>query len=145
MRSVAFRRACFTLGATVAVVLTGCGGSGNSGPGAANVVKVSERDFRISAPRRVEAGDVLLSVRNQGPDAHELIVIRADEALPLRADGTTVDEDALEPSTVGVLEPGNPNTDRLLSVHLSPGHYVLICNMAGHYLGGMNTELIVDQ
>ena len=141
---MAFRRVCFTLGAVMAVVVAGCGGSGNSGPRAANVVKISERDFRISSPRRVEAGDVLLSVRNQGPDAHELIVIRADEALPLRADGTTVDEEALEPSTVGVLEPGDPNSDRLLSVHLSPGHYKLICNMAGHYLGGMNADLIVE-
>jgi uncharacterized cupredoxin-like copper-binding protein len=144
MPFAAFRRVCFTLGAVVVVVVAGCG-HGNSGPRSANVVKISERDFRIASPRRIEAGDVLLSVRNQGPDAHELIVIRADAALPLRADGTTVDEEALEPSTVGVLEPGDPNSVRLLSVHLSPGHYELICNMAGHYLGGMNAELIVEQ
>jgi uncharacterized cupredoxin-like copper-binding protein len=132
------------MGAAAVAVVAGCGGSGSSGPRAANVVTISERDFHISSPRRIQAGDVLLSVRNQGPDAHELIVIRTDEALPLRADGTTVDEEALEPSTVGVLEPGDPNSDRLLSVHLSPGHYMLICNMAGHYLGGMNAELVVE-
>jgi uncharacterized cupredoxin-like copper-binding protein len=142
MPAVAFRRVCFTLSAVVAVVVAGCG-PGNSGPRAANVVKISERDFHISSPRRIESGDVLLSVRNQGPDAHELIVVRADKALPLRADGTTVDEEALEPSTLGVLEPGDPNSVRLLSVHLGPGHYVLLCNMAGHYLGGMRARLVV--
>jgi len=26
---------------------------------------------------------------------------------------------------------------------LEPGRYELLCNMAGHYLGGMRTELVV--
>ena len=46
-------------------------------------------------------------VRNRGPVAHELIVVRRGSAgLPLRADGITVDEEALEPLTAGALEPG---------------------------------------
>jgi uncharacterized cupredoxin-like copper-binding protein len=107
-------------------------------------VHVVERDFRISAPSQIQSGDVLLSVRNRGPDAHELLVVRTDAPLPLRRDGTTVDEEAIEPSLAGVLEPGEPNSTRLLSVHLTPGHYRFFCNMSGHYLGGMNTEFVVD-
>jgi uncharacterized cupredoxin-like copper-binding protein len=64
-------------------------------------------------------------------------------ALPLRSDGLTVDEDALERDTVGGLEAGKPGKLRTLRLHLVPGRYVLICNMTGHYLGGMHTALTV--
>jgi uncharacterized cupredoxin-like copper-binding protein len=107
-------------------------------------VQVTVRDFRISAPKRLKAGTVQLSVHNEGPDAHELILIRANGPLPMRADGTTVDEDAVEPSTAGALEPEEPNSVSLLTVDLTPGRYEFICNMAGHYLSGMRSELIVE-
>ena len=48
-----------------------------------------------------------------------------------------------EPRTVSVLEGDHPGTLRLWSVRLAPGRYELLCNMSGHYLGGMSTELIV--
>jgi uncharacterized cupredoxin-like copper-binding protein len=115
-----------------------------SPPVTGDVVRVTERDFRISAPARVAPGDVVLSATNMGPDAHELIVVRAPEgALPLRSDGFTVDEESLDAVIVGALEPGQPGTTRALPVHLAPGRYVLFCNMSGHYLGGMHTELVV--
>ena len=40
-------------------------------------------------------------------------------------------------------EPGRPGAIRELDLRLRPGHYRLICNMTGHYLGGMNRELTV--
>jgi len=105
---------------------------------------VTERDFRLVAPRRANAGDLVLSVRNRGPDAHELIVVRERGArLPLRRDGSTVSEEKLEPITVGTLEPGQPGSIRKLRLHLAPGRYELFCNMSGHYLGGMRTTLVV--
>jgi uncharacterized cupredoxin-like copper-binding protein len=106
-------------------------------------VRVSERDFKISAPRVLPAGDVVLSVDNQGPDDHELIVAREGKKhAPFRADGVTIDEDAVEDSIAGALEPGEPGTRRL-KVHLKPGRYVLFCNMSGHYLGGMDKDVEV--
>ena len=30
-----------------------------------------------------------------------------------------------------------------LVLHLAPGHYVLYCNLEGHYLGGMYAALTV--
>jgi uncharacterized cupredoxin-like copper-binding protein len=110
-----------------------------------SVVHVTERDFQITAPEHVAAGDVELQVRNAGPDRHELIVVRrsSNTPLPLRADGLTLDEDALEASTVGIIEAREPNTVNALQLHLEPGNYVLFCNMAGHYLGGMHTEIAV--
>ena len=111
--------------------------------GSPKVVHVNERDFHISAPKKLSPGDVVLSVKNRGPDDHELIVVKVGRShLPYRPDGLTVDEDAAERSTVGALEPGEPGTRRL-RVSLTPGHYVLICNMSGHHLGGMDRELEV--
>lgn len=107
-------------------------------------VRVTERDFSISAPKLVSAGDLRLQVRNNGPDAHELIVVRAGRGpLPLRSDGLTVDEAALTRRKVGTVEPGTAGSARVLKLHLAPGRYVLFCNMAGHYLGGMHTLLVV--
>ena len=125
------------------LALLACSGCGSGGHEAGAVVRVTERDFRISAPRHVRSGDLLLSVRNRGPDAHELIVVREGSRLPLRRDGSTVSEERLEPVIVGTLEPGQPGSSRKLRLHLAPGHYQLFCNMSGHYLGGMHTKLVV--
>jgi uncharacterized cupredoxin-like copper-binding protein len=92
----------------------------------------------------VQAGNVLFRVKNRGPDAHELLLIRDDHGrLPFRGDGLTVDEESLQREEVGVLEPGAPNSVRELEVHLTPGRYVLLCNMSGHYLGGMHATMVV--
>jgi uncharacterized cupredoxin-like copper-binding protein len=131
----------------LAISVSGCalhGSTTQGDPASAPAVHVTERDFRISAPSQIQPGDVLLSVRNRGPDNHELLVVRADGPLPLRRDGSTVDEEAIEPSLAGVLEAGEPNSVRVLKVHLLPGRYKFICNMSGHYLGGMDAEFVVE-
>jgi uncharacterized cupredoxin-like copper-binding protein len=105
---------------------------------------VTERDFHISAPKRVSAGVVRIAVHNKGPVNHEFIVIRArDSRLPFRSDGSTVDEDALEKATMGIVEPAAPGSVHHLRLNLTPGRYQFICNMSGHYLGGMHAGLVV--
>jgi hypothetical protein len=137
------RPAVLGLLALAVLIATGCSSAKSSNAGA-TTLRVTERDFHITAPKRVSPGDVRLIVRNDGPDAHEFIVIRArGRRLPLRTDGLTVNEEALEHSTVGVLEPGDRGEVRELTVRLQPGRYQLICNMAGHYLGGMHAQLVV--
>jgi uncharacterized cupredoxin-like copper-binding protein len=129
----------------VSLALLACPGCGSGGHhAAAPVVRVTERDFRITAPKHVRSGDLVLSVRNRGPDAHELIVVRdRSTGLPLRRDGSTVSEEKLEPVIAGALEPGHPHSVRRLRLHLAPGTYELFCNMSGHYLGGMHRKLVV--
>jgi uncharacterized cupredoxin-like copper-binding protein len=129
------------VGAAILALGAGCAAERSASP--STVVRVKEDDFRIRAqPRVVPAGRVRFEVTNTGPVAHELIVIRRDgHALPMRGDGLTVDEDRVEPETLGALEPGEPGTRRL-DVLLKPGSYELICNMAGHYLGGMRVRLV---
>jgi uncharacterized cupredoxin-like copper-binding protein len=131
--------------AVLVLVLAGCSSGDGETHGAATVAPIVERDFKIKADRyELPAGKVDLSVKNDGPDAHELIVVReTNSGLPMRKDGLTVDEDAIEKQTLGALEPGQPGGIRHLDVRLTPGRYLLLCNMSGHYLGGMHAELVV--
>jgi len=111
----------------------------------ARVVDVTERDFAISlSQRQIPAGTVVFRATNHGPDEHELIVARVrNRKLPLRSDGLTLSEEELQKSIVGTLEPGQPNSVRELRVRLSPGRYVLFCNMYGHFMGGMRADVVV--
>jgi uncharacterized cupredoxin-like copper-binding protein len=131
--------------AFLALSATGCG-SHTSADAPAAVVRVREKDFRLVVhPARVPAGRLRLTVRNSGPSDHELVLVRARRgALPLRTDGLTVSETALERATVATLEPAGPHTVRSLDLTLTPGRYELFCNMAGHYMGGMRTFLVVS-
>jgi uncharacterized cupredoxin-like copper-binding protein len=122
---------------------TGCGGDDSGSARSAQRIDVVEKDFQIKAPAAVPAGSVDLAVRNEGPIAHELLVVRGtSHDLPIRADGVTVDEDAIESRTAAVLEPTQAGESDL-SADLAPGHYVLLCNMSGHFRAGMHTELQV--
>ena len=85
-----------------------------------------------------------LVVSNKGPDTHELLIVRSSgRGLPLRSDGLTIDEEAVQQSTVQVMEGREPGDTEHFLLHLKPGRYELFCNMAGHYLGGMRAELVV--
>jgi uncharacterized cupredoxin-like copper-binding protein len=134
--------------AALILLLGGCGGGGASSSREAASAQVRARDFRISAPKQLPAGEVDLAFQNKGPNDHELLVIRRDgeegEAeLPARRSGLTIDEEALGSAVVGALEPGEKGV-RHLRVKLRPGHYELICNMAGHYYSGMEAEVTVQ-
>jgi hypothetical protein len=138
------RTAGLSLAVATLVLAAGCTSSLPGSPDTGTTARVTEQDFRISAPATLPAGDVTLTVHNLGPDAHELIVVRSgDRHLELRSDGLTVDEEGLEDVIPGALEPGSPGSVRTLRLHLSPGRYEFICNMAGHYLGGMHTSVVV--
>jgi hypothetical protein len=110
----------------------------------APTVRISERDFRIKAPKRLAAGLVSLRVHNAGPDTHELLLVRLRHGrLALRRDGLTVDEDALEPLHPVIVEGIERGKTEEVRVRLRPGRYVLFCNMAGHYLSGMHAQVVV--
>ncbi len=113
-------------------------------PTRTTALHITERDFHISAPKHIASGNVTVTVTNKGPDDHELIVVRATTArLPLRSDGLTANEEKLTPIIALSLEPAAPGSVRTAHVQLEPGRYVLFCNMAGHFMAGMRTTLVV--
>jgi len=116
----------------------------DASPKGPSTVRVFERDFHIRVVHgRITAGTVVFRVTNRGPDEHEFIVVRTDGSLPMRADGITLDEDALEKSILGAIEPAPAGKTNVLRLQLKPGRYALICNMFGHYMGGMHAALVV--
>jgi uncharacterized cupredoxin-like copper-binding protein len=120
-------------------------GDARATPKGPSVVRVVERDFHITVVHgHLTAGTVIFRVTNRGPDEHEFIVVRADHGLPLRPDGITLDEDALEKSIAGSIEPAPAGHTNILRLSLKRGRYALVCNMFGHYMGGMHAPLVVQ-
>ncbi len=148
MRSVT-HRTCARLGGGLALLavclpLASCGETSASASNG-RTVAITERDFHIEAPSSLKAGRYTLDVHNAGATDHELIVApTSNGSLPLRPDGLTIDEEAIESQEPGSLEPGRPGARRTLTVVLKPGRYIFFCNMEGHYMAGMHTEVTVD-
>jgi uncharacterized cupredoxin-like copper-binding protein len=129
----------------VAAILPACARAGR--PAAGRTVDIVERDFHISGPSSIASGGAIdLHIHNNGPSTHELVIVRTDLAapnLPLQLDGLTIDEES--PLLHAVDEDADIplGTTADLVLHLTPGHYVLFCNLEGHYLGGMHLSLEV--
>jgi uncharacterized cupredoxin-like copper-binding protein len=110
-------------------------------------VNVQLKDFEVQADTAVvSAGTVSFRLLGKGPTTHEFIVVgteRAPDKLPLQDDGLTVDEEGRGVELVD--EAGGLDIDdrETLVVRLAPGHYVMYCNLEGHYLGGMYAALTV--
>jgi uncharacterized cupredoxin-like copper-binding protein len=137
-------RTTLTAGA-VLFSLLGCTGASSvpSGP----IFDVEVKDFEIepSLPT-IEAGLVTLRVRNEGPATHEFVITRSGlpaDGLPLARDGLSVDEERVVP--LGELAEVEAGATGLLTLPLTPGRYVLFCNLEGHYLTGMSASIEVSE
>jgi len=100
-------------------------------------------DFKIVTDHpTVAAGHVVFGIRNHASMSHELKVIRTaldPDKLPI--DGAAAK--AKEDGKVGELLNIPAGASRSLILDLTPGTYVLICNLAGHYQLGMRVALEV--
>jgi uncharacterized cupredoxin-like copper-binding protein len=94
-----------------------------------------------------KAGSVTIDAPNIGQVEHELVLFKtnADPAsLPLS--GSDVDEAALEKSGAeegGEIEEVGPGESEEGTFDLTPGKYVMFCNLPGHYERGMYGSLTV--
>jgi len=98
---------------------------------------------RTSAP----AGMVTFEVVNTSKDTiHEMILTYlADPTKPLPyidAENRVDEDKAGDKGEVSELDPGKSGA---LTVALTPGKYLLICNVPGHYAAGMWTEFTVGK
>jgi len=110
-------------------------------------VVVTVSDFKVGlVQHNLPAGKVTFTVIGAGPSTHELVLFRSDldpTKLPINAEGTEVDEEGQGVQHVEV-EDVKAGTTKQLTVDLTPGRYVLLCNLAGHYKLGMETGLTVS-
>jgi len=138
---------CVALFAAVSMVAAGAGCSSGPSSSAGSRVVVTEHDFGLQASASsVRAGAVTVHVVNRGPSTHELNIDRtslADGSLPLKPDGLTVNEDSPALQRVDSVSVVRLGSSQDLHLRLEPGHYVLYCNLEGHYLGTMHTSLEV--
>jgi uncharacterized cupredoxin-like copper-binding protein len=102
-------------------------------------VKLS--DFKVTpSAKSVGHGKVKFIVANKAGSEHELIVIKTSKkasALPVSGGR------ASEKGSVGEVELAGHKT-KSLTLNLKKGHYALICNVKGHYKGGMHADLTVS-
>lgn len=122
-----------------ALWLTACGG----GP---TTVGITLESFKIVPTlTSAKAGEVTFTIQNKATDqVHEFVVLKTDLAadqLPLDGEGNASEEagevaDEVEDIAIG------QSTE--LKVNLQAGHYVLLCNLPGHYKSGMHAEFTVN-
>ena len=133
-------RRMIVLFAAALVVATACGGTPESTE--QPTLSVELTDFAVKAdPGTVKAGHIVFAVRNRASMIHDLVVIKTDlapNALPM--DGGK----AKEEGKVGSVANLSAGISRKLVLELPAGHYVLICNVVGHYQLGMRAALTVE-
>jgi len=144
-----FKRLAIAAAAVVMLGAVACSSSSSTSTSSAGGtdtggVSATEKDFSIelgssSAP----AGSVTFDISNEGPSAHEFVIIKTDlapDALPTK-DGA-VEEDKVD--GVDEQEDIAPSTTATLTTDLEAGSYVIICNVPGHYEAGMHTAFTVS-
>jgi uncharacterized cupredoxin-like copper-binding protein len=143
------------LGAAVILASVGCGGPGVAASPAVTAVAVTLQEWAVgTTPNTARAGTVNFTVANVGPnDTHEFVVIKTDLsliALPTEPNGA-VSETGAGMTVVDEIEDIPVGGTENLSVALTAGAYVLICNIydeteqESHYQEGMRTSFTVTQ
>jgi len=154
------------LGVLCAMLLAACSSKSNSTPTAAATSNTPQETTAVpidttlnewsvtNAPITVRAGEVKFVTKNAGAIVHEFVIVKTDldpASLPtLTASDTLpeghavgdVDEEAV--SSPGEIEDINPGATKDATFRLTPGKYVLICNLAGHYAQGMRVGFTVE-
>lgn len=142
---IRLRSTALTAAAALIVLgLTAC--SRHPSP-SAELVPITLEDYRITSPvATTTAGLVSFDIQNRGPSTHEFVVFETDrppDQMPIGADGLSIDEESPLLRSAGEIAEVDIGRSESLSLHLPAGRYVLACNMAGHYLGGMYLVLAV--
>jgi len=113
--------------------------------GPATGVDVKYEGYTIHPSRNtIKAGEIVFKINNQnGQVPHQFLVVHSDMPagqLTVGADGR-VDATTLQVvDQVTAIELGQSST---LTAHLAPGHYILMCNIVGHYQLGMHADFTV--
>ena len=101
-------------------------------------LRTSEYRIRLDRGHDVPATSAC-DLRNTGKVAHELVIIKtARTAKKLPVVNGRVSRHGLK--IAAPLEPGDARASSSFGANLRPGHYVLICEIPGHYQKGMRRD-----
>lgn len=124
------------------MVVSACSAASPSPTTTAITATLKEYSIELSAVT-APAGSVTFTVTNGGTMIHEFVVMQTDVQaadLPLANDEVTEDDYTV----VDEAEDVEPGTSKTLTVTLDAGHYVFICNIAGHVRQGMSVDFTVE-
>jgi uncharacterized cupredoxin-like copper-binding protein len=130
----------------LALALAACGAtaspSASTTSGTTITGTLTEYKIALSATS-APAGSVTFNVTNSGTMVHEFVILKTDtlaKDLPL-ADGVVVEADHNPVGEVAETDAGKSGT---FTATFTPGHYAIICNIAGHVAQGMVTDFTVN-
>ena len=127
----------------LALLLAACAGPAAEAPAGSQVVaELADYKVTVNVPS-VKAGKIKIGVRNVATMEHSFEVLKTDlphDKLPV--DGASAK--AKEDGKVGEIPSIPAGKSAAVTLDLTPGSYVFICNIAGHYQLGMHTGFTVD-
>ncbi len=138
--SARISRLLTSAGCVALLLLTSCGGK--PGPITADM---TEYNFKLSQ-NSAKAGSVSFQIANKGSVTHEFVVEKTDltpDKLPMSSDGSVDEEKLTSMGEQGDIEAGK-TVNLTIDFH-DPGHYVIICNLPGHFQKGMYSEFTITQ
>ncbi|SAK99251.1 hypothetical protein AWB78_05754 [Caballeronia calidae] len=106
-------------------------------------VELADDSIRLDT-ETAKAGHVTFEVNNRATSntVHEFVVLRTDtDEARLPVHNGQVTESRFR--KMGEVENLQRDSVKRLSLNLSPGRYVLICNRPGHYAMGMHKSLLI--
>ena len=129
--------------ATLALLVVACAGPAAEAPSDSKVV-AELADYKITLNvLSVKAGSIKIGVRNLGTMEHSFQVLKTDLAPDkLPVDGASAK--AKEDGKVGEIASIPAGKSAAVTIDLTPGKYVFICNVPGHYGLGMHTGFTVE-
>lgn len=141
--------------AIAGILLAGCGSSDNTttttqtetgaaagGGASGKAVEIKMGDY-FFAPNSAsaKAGQTTIEAPNEGSVEHELVLFKTNmnpANLPTESSGGVdeekLDKEAEEVGEIADVEAGDTKSEEF---NLSPGKYVMFCNLPGHYAQGM--------
>ena len=128
---------------TLALLVVACANPAAEAPAGSQVVaELADYKITVNVPS-VKAGSIRIGVRNLGTMEHSFEVIKTDLAPDkLPVDGASAK--AKEDGKVGEIPSIPAGKSAAVTMDLTPGKYVFICNVAGHYQLGMRTAFTVE-
>jgi uncharacterized cupredoxin-like copper-binding protein len=124
--------------ASTSTPATSTAASSGNGP-----IAVTLNEWSVAAAATTaKAGAVTFDVKNAGAQPHEMVVLKTSKPAATLAKAGT----ARLPETghVGEVAEMKAGLSGKTTIKLKPGHYVLICNLPGHWTAGMHTDLTVN-